>query len=80
MNQLQTVYQIHLCLNQAMYLFEDLPAESKFLETEQPMYNRIVQLCENLSKELQEKQNDKYTYQLKKVGKVVRALKIPTRI
>jgi len=44
------------------------------------MYNRIVQLCENLSKELQEKQNDKYTYQLKKLDKVVRALKIPTRI
>ena len=80
MKQLQTVYQIHLCLNQAMYLFEDLPEDDKFLITEKPMYERIVQLCENLSKELEEKQNDKYTYQLRKLEKVVKSLKIPTRI
>ena len=77
---IQKVYQIHLLFNQAVYLFEDLPEDDKFFKDNEAMYNRMVMLCENLSKALKDKQNDRYVYQLAKLKKVVDNIKIPHEI
>lgn len=77
---IQKVYQIHLLFNAAVYIFEDLPEKDKFLEDNQELYERMVMLCENLSKALKYKQNDRYVYQLAKLKKVVDNIKIPHEI
>lgn len=77
---LQTVYQIHLLFNQAVYLFEDLPEDDKFFQDNKQLYERMEMLCENLSKALKDKQLDRYTYQLSKLKKVVENIKIPHEI
>jgi len=77
---LQTVYQIHLLFNQAVYLFEDLPEDDKFFQDNKQLYEHMEMLCENLSKALKDKQLDRYTYQLSKLKKVVENIKIPHEI
>jgi len=71
------VYQIHLLLNQAMYLFEDLPKETPFLNDNEDLYKMIVKLCEDLTPLLRRSQNDNYTYTLGRLQKVIERVKIP---
>lgn len=76
-NELKKVYQIHLLLNQAMYLFEDLSDNNNFLVDNLSLYNKCRELSENLSKELETKQNNNYSYTLSKLKKVIENIRIP---
>lgn len=75
--ELKKVYQIHLLLNQAMYLFEDLSDNNNFLVDNLSLYNKCRELSENLSKELGKSQNNNYSYTLNKLKKVIENIRIP---
>jgi len=76
-NELQKVYQIHLCLNQAMFLFEELSEDNKFLTDNNELYEKIILLCEDLTKELHKNQDNNYAYTLSKLKKAIEKVKIP---
>jgi hypothetical protein len=77
-NELQKVYQIHLLLNQAMFLFEELSEDNKFLTDNNELYEKITLLCEDLTNELQKKQDNNYAYTLSKLKKAIEKVRIPT--
>ena len=77
-NPLHKVYQIHLLLNQAMYLFEELPEDFKFVQDNQELYEQIVKLCEDFTPLLEGSQNNNYTYTLGKLKKAIENVKIPS--
>jgi hypothetical protein len=77
-NELQKVYQIHLLLNQAMFLFEELSEDNKFLTDNNELYEKITLLCEDLTNELHEKQDNNYAYTLSKLKKAIEKVRIPT--
>ena len=76
--ELKKVYQIHLLLNQAMFLFEDLSDNNNFLVDNLSLYNKCRELSENLSKELERSQNNNYSYTLNKLKKVIENIRIPS--
>ena len=76
--ELQKVYQIHLLLNQAMFLFEELSEDNKFLNDNNELYEKITLLCEDLTNELHKKQDNNYAYTLGKLKKAIEKVRIPT--
>ncbi len=76
-NELQKVYQIHLCLNQAMFLFEELSEDNKFLIDNKSLYTYIEKLCEDLTDQLNQKQDNNYAYTLGKLKKAIEKVRIP---
>lgn len=77
-NELQKVYQIHLLLNQSMFLFEELSEDNKFLTDNNELYEKITLLCEELTNELHKKQDNNYAYTLSKLKKAIEKVRIPT--
>jgi hypothetical protein len=76
-NELQKVYQIHLCLNQAMFLFEELSEDNQFLIDNKSLYAYIEKLCEDLTGQLNQKQDNNYAYTLGKLKKAIEKVRIP---
>jgi hypothetical protein len=76
-NELQKVYQIHLCLNQAMFLFEELSEDNQFLIDNKSLYTYIEKLCEDLTDQLNQKQDNNYAYTLSKLKKAIEKVRIP---
>jgi len=76
-NELQKVYQIHLLLNQAMFSFEELSIDNKFLLDNLELYTYIEKLCEDLTDQLNQKQDNNYAYTLGKLKKAIEKVKIP---
>lgn len=70
------VYQIHLLLNAAMYLFEDLDEDNFFIKDEEELYQHLVRVSENISSHLESHQINNYSYILDRISKLVIRLKV----
>ena len=70
------VYQIHLLLNAAMYLFEDLDEDNFFIKDEEEIYQHLVRVSENISSHLESHQTNNYSYILDRITKLVERLKV----
>lgn len=75
-DNLSKVFQIHLLLNQAMFIFEDLPANDKFFIENKEVYEHCVRLSEELTAKIDLTESNNYNYTLERLKKVVTRIRL----
>jgi hypothetical protein len=79
MNELNTLYQMHMLLNQALYKFEDLHDENIFKQRYEAMFMQIEEMLNNLTENLDVVESENYSYIQKKLQDTVNRIKLKVR-
>ena len=79
MNELNTLYQMHMLLNQALYKFEDLSDENIFKQQYEAMFMQIEEMLNNLTDKLDVVESENYSYIQKKLSDTVTRIKLKVK-
>jgi hypothetical protein len=79
MNELNTLYQMHMLLNQALYKFDDLSDNNIFKQRYEAMFMQIEEMLNNLTENLDVVESENYSYIQKKLSDTVNRIKLKVR-
>jgi len=79
MKELNTLYQMHMLLNQALYKFEDLHDENIFKLRYEAMFMQIEEMLNKLTDKLDVVESENYSYIQKKLSDTVSRIKLKVK-
>jgi len=79
MNELNTLYQMYMLLNQALYKFEDLHDENIFKQQYEAMFMQIEEMLNQLTDKLDVVESENYSYIQKKLSDTVSRIKLKVK-
>jgi hypothetical protein len=79
MNELNTLYQMHMLLNQALYKFDDLSDNNLFKQRYEAMFMQIEEMLNNLTENLDVVESENYSYIQKKLSDTVNRIKLKVK-
>ena len=79
MDELNTLYQMYMLLNQALYKFEDLSDKNIFKQRYEAMFMQIEEMLNNLTENLDVVESENYSYIQKKLSDTVNRIKLKVK-